>query len=244
MISSDATADPRSIRLFIDAATLSEGGEVVLGERHARYLGAVMRRAPGDGLRVFNGRDGEWSARIEAIDKRSVRLRVVALLRAQAPEPDLWLLLSIIKRDAFELAVEKATELGAAAILPVITARSQPGRANPERLRAIALEAAEQCERLTVPDIHAPLPLAEVLAGWQSERVLVAAIERSDAPAPPRPAGPAALLVGPEGGFDQRELDALRRLPFLLPASLGPRILRAETAAIVGLALLQAADRA
>jgi 16S rRNA (uracil1498-N3)-methyltransferase len=239
MTSSDATADLRSIRLFTDAATLFEGSEVALGERHARYLGAVMRRAPGDTLRVFDGRHGEWSARIKAIDKRSVRLRVVALLRAQAPEPDLWLLLSII-----ELALEKATELGVSAILPVITARSQPGRANPERLRAIALEAAEQCERLTVPDIHAPLPLAEVLAGWQSERVLVAAIERSDAPAPPRLAGPAALLVGPEGGFDQRELDALRRLPFLLPASLGPRILRAETAAIVGLALLQAADRA
>jgi 16S rRNA (uracil1498-N3)-methyltransferase len=243
MIPSDASADPRSIRLFLDAATLALDGEVVLGESEARYLGTVMRRSPGDRLRVFNGIHGEWEARIETVEKRSIRLRIGPSLRVQEAEPDLWLLLSVIKRDAFEMAVEKATELGASAILPVITARSQPGRPNPDRLRAIAIEAAEQSERLSVPDIHAPRPLAEVLAGWQSGRMLVAAIERSDAPAPQKPPGAGALLIGPEGGFDGRELDALRRLPFLVNASLGPRILRAETAAIVGLALLQAADR-
>ena len=138
MTSSDATADLRSIRLFTDAATLFEGSEVALGERHARYLGAVMRRAPGDTLRVFDGRHGEWSARIKAIDKRSVRLRVVALLRAQAPEPDLWLLLSIIKRDAFELALEKATELGVCRDLAG-DHRAQPARPRQSR------EAAGHC---------------------------------------------------------------------------------------------------
>ncbi len=198
-----------------------------------------MRQAPGDPLRLFNGRDGEWRARIVTIGKRGALLACETLLRAQAPEPDLWLLLSIIKREALEWAVEKATELGAAEIHPVITARSQPARPNPDRLRAIATEAAEQCERLTVPLIHPPRPLDAALRDWPPERRLIAAIERG-ADAPPAPeTGAGALLIGPEGGFDPRELDAMRRLPFLVPASLGPRILRAETAAIVGLALLQ-----
>lgn len=212
---------------------------MLLEAAQARYIGTVMRQSPGNRLRLFNGRDGEWRARIETLGKKGVLLAVEARLRSQAPEPDLWLLLSIIKREALEWAIEKATELGAAEIHPVITARSQPARPNPERLRAIAVEAAEQCERLTVPVIHPPRPLEAVLRDWPEGRRLVAAIERGAA-APPAPAaGAAALLIGPEGGFDTRELDAMRRLPFLTPASLGPRILRAETAAVVGLALLQ-----
>lgn len=198
-----------------------------------------MRRGAGDALRLFNGRDGEWRAVIRETTRRGARLEVERLLRPQAAEPDLWLLLSIIKRDALEWAVEKATELGVSDIHPVITARSQPARPSPERLRAIAVEAAEQCERLTVPAIHAPAPLETVLHGWPASRPLVAAIERQDAAGPPPPLAQAGLLIGPEGGFDPRELDGMRRLPFLVAASLGPRILRAETAAIVGLALLQ-----
>lgn len=191
-------------------------------------------------MRLFNGRDGEWRASIRETGKRGARLEALALLRPQAPEPDLWLLLSIIKREAMEWAVEKATELGASAILPVITQRSQPGRPNPERLRAIATEAAEQCERLTVPVVHAPQALDAVLRQWPNTRPLFAAIERVEtAPPPPQTGSAAGLLIGPEGGFHPRELDAMRRLPFLVAASLGPRILRAETAAIVGLALLQ-----
>jgi 16S rRNA (uracil1498-N3)-methyltransferase len=210
-----------------------------LEEPKARYLGSVMRQSPGDRLRLFNGRDGEWRARIVTLGKRGVLLEAEAQLRPQAPEPDLWLLLSIIKREALEWAVEKATELGVAEIHPVITARSQPARPNPDRLRAIATEAAEQCERLVVPLIHVPRPLEAALRDWPSGRRLVAAIERRE-DAPPEPeTGAAALLIGPEGGYDSRELDAMRRLPFLVPASLGPRILRAETAAVVGLALLQ-----
>jgi 16S rRNA (uracil1498-N3)-methyltransferase len=128
---------------------------------------------------------------------------------------------------------------GVAAIFPVITARSQPARPNPDRLRLIATEAAEQCERLTVPAVHAPQPLDAVLRAWPAERPLVAAIERAEDAPPPHALLSAGLLIGPEGGFNRAELDAMRRLPFLTRASLGPRILRAETAAIVGLALLQ-----
>jgi 16S rRNA (uracil1498-N3)-methyltransferase len=238
MTSPSPSADHGSIRLHVQAA-LGEGASVLLDERHSRYLGTVMRRTAGDRLRVFNGRDGEWQARIVTLGKRGALLEAEALLRPQAAEPDHWLLLSIIKREALEWAVEKATELGVAEIHPVVTARSQPARPNPDRLRAIVIEAAEQCERLTVPVIHPPLPLEASLRDWPVGRALIAAIERGDdAPAGPQP-GPAALLIGPEGGFDPKELDAMRRRPFLVPASLGPRILRAETAAIVGLALLQ-----
>ena len=161
-----------------------------------------MRQSTGDRLRLFNGRDGEWSARIVTMGKRGALLEAEALLRPQTPEPDLWLLLSIIKREPLEWAVEKATELGVAEIHPMITARSQPARPNPDRLRAIATEAAEQCERLTVPLIHAPRPLDAALRDWPSGR-------RSHrrhrtrrgraAQAGDRPA--AALVIGPEGGL-------------------------------------------
>jgi 16S rRNA (uracil1498-N3)-methyltransferase len=218
---------------------LGEGVSVLLDEPRARYLGTVMRRVVGDRLRLFNGRDGEWQARITTLGKRGALAEAEVLLRPQTPEPDHWLLLSIIKREALEWAVEKATELGVAEIHPVVTARSQPARPNPDRLRAIATEAAEQCERLTVPVIHPPRPLETALRDWPAGRALIAAIERGVAAPMGGQAGAAALLIGPEGGFDPKELDAMRRLPFLVPASLGPRILRAETAAIVGLALLQ-----
>ena len=153
------------------------------------------------------------------------------------PEPDLWLLFAPLKRDATDHVVQKATELGASELFPTLTERSQTDRVNLGRLRAIAMEAAEQCERLTMPVIHPPQRLADRLKDWR-HRKLVVALERSRAPPPPALAGPGALLVGPEGGFSPAEAAWLDTLAFVTPACLGPLVLRADTAAIVGLALL------
>ena len=228
-----------SIRLYLPAP-LREGAELAATPAQAHYLGHVMRRAAGDTVRVFNGADGEWEARIAALRRDRATLRAERQARPQDAGPDLWLLFAPLKRDATDLVVEKATELGVSAILPVLTERTNTARINRERLLAIATEAAEQCERLTLPRIDEPARLSALLAAWPVGRSLVAAMERAEAPGVRPARGPAALLVGPEGGFTEPELDSLRRHPLVLPASLGPRILRAETAVIVGLALLQA----
>jgi 16S rRNA (uracil1498-N3)-methyltransferase len=228
-----------SIRLYVtESLRQAAGFDATAAQAH--YLGSVMRRSAGDAVRLFNGRDGEWQGRIERLGRGAARLMALAPLRPQAAEADLWLAFCLLKRDATDLVVEKATELGASALLPVVSERTNTARLNEARLLAIAIEAAEQCDRLTVPRIAPPRRLAALLGDWPQDRPLVAAMERQ-AVAPLRPvAGPAALLVGPEGGFTTAELDALRACPFVVPASLGARILRAETAAIVGLALLQA----
>jgi 16S rRNA (uracil1498-N3)-methyltransferase len=230
-----------SIRLFV-AAPLHEGAEIAAAPGQAHYLQNVMRRAAGDTLRLFNGMDGEWDARIVAARRDRLLLRAEHLTRPQAAEGDLWLAFAPLKRDLTELVVEKATELGVAKILPVLTERTNAARLSADRLAAIATEAAEQCERLSVPAIAAAQKFADFLAGWPSDRSLIAALERAAVPRLRAARGPAGLLVGPEGGFAPSELDALRRHPLVEPASLGPRILRAETACIVGLGLLQAAD--
>lgn len=228
-----------SIRLYV-TAPLAAGIELDLAPAQAHYLGTVMRRTTGDRLRLFNGADGEWDLRLLSLARRAARVQAERLAVVQGAEPDLWLVFAPLKRDATEFLVQKATELGAAALLPVLCERGNVARLNPERLHAIAVEAAEQCERLTVPAIGPLRRLPALLADWPPARPLVTALERQPAP-PLRPcAGPAALLIGPEGGFSPGELDELHRHPFVMPASLGRRILRAETAAIVGLALLQA----
>ena len=228
-------------RLYLDEP-LREGAEVEAAPGQAHHLGTVLRRGPGDDLRVFNPRDGEWAARIEAIRKDRARFAVGARTRVPTPEPELRLLLAPLKRDAMDWAVEKATELGATRI-PVLTRRSITERANTARLAAIARGAAEQCERLSVPDIADPAPLHRVLDAWDGAALVLAA-ERAHAPSlrdiAAKLSHPLALLVGPEGGFEAAELDDLRRRPFVVPAALGPRILRAETAAVAGLAALQA----
>ena len=228
-----------SIRLFVDHP-LYAGADVPATAEQAHYLGHVMRRAVGDPVLLFNGRDGEAGATIAAMRKDRASFQVESITRTLVPEPRLTLVFAAVKRDANELIVEKATELGATRICPVFTERTNTARVNLDRFASIAREAAEQCERLTVPTIDPPLPLMTLLATWPADEPLSIAVERSNAPAPRPTEGPAALLVGPEGGFTPLELDALRRLPFCDPISLGPRILRAETAAIVGLALLQA----
>lgn len=228
---------PGSIRLFVESS-LHPGAAVTLSPGQAHYLAHVMRRGPGDQVVLFNGRDGEWTSRLARLRRDTAECEVEQALRPQMPEPDAWLLFAPLKRDATELVVEKATELGIGEIRPVVTARTNPRALNLERLDAIATEAAEQSERLSVPRIAAPVALFEALRAWPAERRLVAAIERQAADPVRAAGGPCALLVGPEGGLTPAELDVLRRTPFIVPASLGPRILRAETASIAGLALL------
>jgi 16S rRNA (uracil1498-N3)-methyltransferase len=233
-----------SARLFV-TSPLAEGAAVELGPEQAHYLRNVMRLGDGDAVALFNGSDGEFRARIQRLGKRTARLLVEERLRAQQAEADLWLVFAPIKRARIDYLVEKATELGASALVPVITRHTHVERLNLERLRAHAIEAAEQSERLTVPRIEEPRALDEVLAAWDASRRIMLCDESGTAP----PASVAlanqnaaawAVLIGPEGGFAETELDALRKLPFVSPVSLGPRILRADTAALAGLAVLQA----
>ncbi len=233
---------PGSIRLFTHAP-LEAGAAVAATPAQAHYLATVMRREAEDPVRLFNGRDGEWQARIETLRRGAATFRLGDQIRPQAAEPDVWLAFALLKRDATDLLVRQATELGTAAFRPVLTARTNAARTNPDRLAAIAAEAAEQSERLTVPALHAPSPLPALLDAWPPDRPLFAALERSGAPPPPAAAGMCGLLIGPEGGFSEAELDLLRTRPFVTPVGLGPRILRAETAALAGLALLQASRR-
>ena len=227
------------LRLFVDP-DLAAGALIPATPNQAHYLATVMRRSAGDALSLFNGRDGEWAAHIDTLGRGKASFRVDRQTRVQAPDTALWLVFALLKRDTTDLLVEKATELGAAALLPAMTERTNAARVNEDRLRAIAIEAAEQCERLTIPTIHPPRRLHEILAAWPVDRPLFVAAERSDAP-PLRPCpGPAGLLIGPEGGLGPLDRALLDRHPFVRPVSLGPRILRAETAAIAGLALLQA----
>ncbi len=231
-------------RLFLDAP-LEAGREIPASPAQAHHLGGVLRRAAGDPVRLFNGRDGEWEARIATIRRDRATLLPERPCRAQAPAPDLRLLVAAVKRDAMDWIVEKATELGVAAIQPVFTRRSIADRVNTQRLSAIAQSAAEQCERLTLPAIAPARPLHAAIDEWDSLVPVLVGAERHAGAVPlaqcaARLRLPAAWLVGPEGGFERAELDDLLRRPFVSPAALGPRILRAETAAIAGLAVLQA----
>jgi 16S rRNA (uracil1498-N3)-methyltransferase len=228
-------------RLHLDG-TLDPGAEIEAAPGQAHHLG-VLRRGAGDPVRVFNAAAGEFDATIAYLRKDRATFRLGQLVRAPAPEPELRLLVAALKRDAMDWLVEKATELGVSLVQPVLTRRTVADRANAQRLSAIARGAAEQCERLSVPEVRDAQPLHRILDAWDGA-TLVVAMERSAA-APLRRAvaglaPPLGLLVGPEGGFEGPELDDLRRRAFVVPAALGPRILRAETAAVAGLAALQA----
>jgi len=226
-------------RLYVPAA-LAAGTNVAATPAQAHYLGTVLRCGPNDPVHLFNGQDGEWHARIAELRRDRATLAVETQRRQQEPDPDLWLAFAVLKRDATDLVVQKGTELGASALWPIFTERTNAARLNETRLTAVATEAAEQCERLTIPVLHPPRRLPDLLATWPPGRTLYAAIERSNTTKPPPTSKPAGLLVGPEGGFTPAELDAMLRHPFVTVVSLGPRILRAETACIAGLALLQA----
>ncbi len=219
---------------------LREGVEVVASREQAHYLRTVLRRVAGDPVRLFNGADGEWLSRIIVRGRDSLSLVPECRLRPQQSEPGPWLLFALLKRDATDLVVRQAVELGCSRIRPVITERTNATRVNQDRLRAISIEAAEQSERLTIPELNEPTRLDAALDAWPPGRRLFAALERTwPASAVPTPNSvPAALLVGPEGGWTPVEREWLRRLPFVTPISLSPFVLRAETAAAAGLALL------
>ena len=232
-----------AIRLFVEAP-LDAGAAVALASGQAHYLRNVMRQAPGGRIRLFNGRDGEWESIIETLAAHRATVRPVARLSAQPPAPDLRLLFAPLKAERTRFVVEKATELGVGAIHPVFTRFGQTRRVNVERLRAHAIEAAEQCGRLEVPSIAPPCPLADALADWPTERRLLVCDPEAEPTIAESLAGsagaPWAILIGPEGGFAPSEKRLLADHPAAVHARLGPRILRAETAVAAALACWQA----
>ena len=234
-------------RLYVED-DLAEGRSIGLDHARAHYLRSVLRLGRGAAVGLFNGRDGEWRARIDGLGKGWAPLLVESHLKAQDGIPDIWLLFAPIKRARIDFLAEKATELGVARLLPVSTRHTAVSRVNRERLAANAREAAEQCERLSVPEVAELRRLFDLLADWPSERRLLVCAEAGPsrplaevlAEAAGGPRGPWALLTGPEGGFAESELDALRKLPFVTAVGLGPRVLRSDTAALAALACWQA----
>jgi 16S rRNA (uracil1498-N3)-methyltransferase len=229
-------------RLFV-ADILAAGAIVRIDGNPAHYLARVMRAAPGDVVILCDDVTGEWAARVSDVGKRDVVLEVTEMLRPRESVPDLWLCPALLKKDRFDLVLEKATELGIARIQPLVTRRCVADKLNLERARAITTEAAEQCARTALPQMAEPLKLDAVLAGWPEERALFFADENGGEPAAATFAahsGPAAILTGPEGGFDEAERAAIRAHPAARPISIGPRILRGETAAIAAIAVWMA----
>ena len=228
---------PKSLpRLFV-RTSLEAGARVELDASQANYLGNVMRMGEGAELLVFDGTSGEWRARIAEAGKKRMTLSVERRTREPETIPDVWLAFAPVKRTQTDWLIEKATELGVARLIPVVTHRTNTERVKLERLQAIAIEAAEQCGRTMLPEIAEPLPLKRFLDQRDSTRALYFADEgggerTSDAFKP----GPAVILVGPEGGFTDEERATVRSAPNAVPISLGPRILRAETAALAALA--------
>jgi 16S rRNA (uracil1498-N3)-methyltransferase len=239
----------RIIRLFVDAQ-LAPGAEVVLDRNQTNYLLNVLRLGRGDAVLAFNGRDGEWRGALSGTGKRSAVLRIETLLRPQPPLGDLHFLFAPLKHARLDYMAQKAVEMGASRLQPVITRHAQVARVNLERMRANAIEAAEQCGILTLPEIGAPLTFERMLAERNPARLLVFCDEEAEvrdpiaALAAARGAGPEpiplAVLIGPEGGFAQAERAALLELPNAVRLALGPRILRADTAAVAALALVGA----
>jgi 16S rRNA (uracil1498-N3)-methyltransferase len=232
---------PKSLpRLFV-RSPLAQGAQVELDAAQANYLGNVMRLGEGAELLVFDGETGEWLARIAETGKKRMSLRVEQRTREPESVPDVWLAFAPVKRTQTDWLVEKATELGVARLLPVITRRTIAERVKLERLQAIAIEAAEQCGRTRLPAIEEPLSLKHLIEHREPSRTLYFADEEGGEWAPDAfTPGPCAILTGPEGGFTDAERAAIRASPNAVPVSLGPRILRAETAALTALAVYMA----
>jgi 16S rRNA (uracil1498-N3)-methyltransferase len=231
-------------RLFVDDE-LAEGRSLACTPAQANYLRNVLRLKAGAAILVFNGRDGEWRAELTEADRRATALIVRARTRAQEGGPDIDYLFAPLKRARLDYMVEKATEMGVARLRPVLTRRTVAERVNAERMRAHAIEAAEQCGILRLPEIRAPEKLEAVVAAWNTARPLIFCDEDGAETCPFTALamiepGPVAVLVGPEGGFDPAERELLASRPFVTRISLGPRILRADTAAVAALALVNA----
>jgi len=251
-------------RLHVEES-LAAGRSIGLDPGRAHFLRTVLRLQKGAPLALFNAQDGEWLARIDCLGKGWCSVDVVEQRRGPSSEPDLWLLFAPVKRARIDFIAEKATEMGCALLQPVITRYTDVSRVNRDRLAVNAREAAEQCERLSVPEVAEPKDLRKLLAEWPSDRRILLCVESGEA----RPiaevlqkiklethaasgqieareggetrfSGPWAILTGPEGGFDPEERAVLRQLPFVIPVGLGPRILRADTAAVAALACWQA----
>ena len=238
--------DP-GVRLYVEAP-LAAGGTVSLSAEQSHYLNHVMRLSAGAGVKLFNGRDGEWRATVGSLTRKDGTAAVAAQTRRQRAEPDLWLCFAPVKKARIDFVAQKASELGVSALQPVMTRHTQVARVNLERLRANAIEAAEQCARLSVPTVFPPRKLDAVIADWPADRNILLLDEtqtgipivdtlRARGEARGRPW---AVFVGPEGGYAPEELDLLRRLANVTPVGLGGRLLRADTAAIAALACWQA----
>jgi 16S rRNA (uracil1498-N3)-methyltransferase len=234
---------PASLPRLYVPDSLADDAVLKLEGAQANYLVNVLRLGPGDQVKLFDDRTGEWLAEIDEVSKRRVTLRTIRHLRPREPVPDLWLLFAPLKRGRIDMLVEKATELGVARLLPVITQRTVVDRVKDERLTAHMIEAAEQCERTALPELAEPVKLDALLSSWPAGRRLLFADETGGEPLlGAASSGPCAILIGPEGGFTDAERAALRGHTAARPISLGPRILRAETAAIAATALWMTAQ--
>ncbi len=238
-----------SIRLFVDS-DLTPGAHVALSREQSHYLSNVMRQKEGATVHVFNGRDGEWQAIIDTVSKRDVTLKAEVQAQSQETEPDLWLAFAPIKKARLDFIAQKATELGVSRMVPVMTRRTIVDRVKTDRMVANAIEAAEQCERLTVPTIGEVAKLEQLLNTWPQDRYLMFCDEDLSG----KPAHTAlsevatkddrsawGILIGPEGGFDDTERQMIRSHPNCVTVSLGPRVLRADTAAMAAISLWQSA---
>ena len=230
-------------RLHLDAA-LEPQREVALEREQAHYLSGVLRLGPGDPVSVFNGRDGAWLAYLTEVTKKGVKIRCERQVSAVTPPPDIDYCFAPLKHARLDYVVQKATELGARRLRPVITQRTIAERVNLDRMKANVIEAAEQCNLVFVPEVQEPVKLPRLLLDWEKDRALVYCDETAtiaDPLAALKPLhAPAAVLIGPEGGFTEEEKALLQSLPFVTPISLGPRIMRADTAAVAALTLVQA----
>lgn len=231
-------------RLYIDAA-LAPDAEVETSREQAHYLSHVLRLREGAEVLVFNGRDGEWHAQLIEAGRKSVRLRMTKQARPQTPLPDLLYCFAPLKKGRLDYLVQKAVEMGAGRLQPVITQHTQVAKPGTQRLEANVMEASEQCGILAVPEVLEPVKLDRILADWDPERRLIFCDEDAATNNPMQALSgitekKLALLVGPEGGFSDAERAQLRALPFVTSIPLGPRILRADTAAVAALAVIQA----